>query len=105
MRLRQIVYRPTAHEDLRVIGRWFSARVSREFATTYLLRVRERIETLSYGSERGTLRHDLRRGLRIVAIMKSITVAFIVTDDTVVILRVFYGGQDWEKALSSEDDD
>lgn len=102
MRLRRIAYRPSARGDLRAIGRWFTVRVSREFATSYLQRIRGRIDTLSYGSERGRLRSDLRKGLRIVAIMKSITVAFVVTDDTVIILRVFYGGQDWERALSAD---
>ena len=36
---------------------------------------------------------------RTVGFERRITVAFTVTDDSVVILRLFYGGRDWEERL------
>jgi len=46
--------------------------------------------------ERGIRRDDLRRGLRILGFERRAVIAFLVTADTVTILRVLYGGRDLE---------
>jgi toxin ParE1/3/4 len=46
--------------------------------------------------ERGTRRPDIRPGLRIIGFRGRVTVAFEVLDGSVVILGIFYGGQDFE---------
>lgn len=50
---------------------------------------------------RGTRRDDLMPGLRIVPFKRRTAIAFTIDDDarTVRILRVFYGGQDYESVL------
>ena len=50
---------------------------------------------------RGTKRDDLRKGLRIVPFKKRTAIAFEVDDvqRVVTILRVFYGGQDYESVM------
>jgi len=101
MRRREIVYLPTANADLREIAAWMADRTSVAFAVEYVERIQQRIETLSYGSERGTLRGDVRPGLRAIGLMKSVTLAFFVEEDAVVIVRVLYGGQDWQSELSA----
>ena len=45
------------------------------------------------------MRDDLRPGLRITGFRRRVTVAFSVDEDRVMILRLFYGGQDWERAF------
>ena len=55
-------------------------------------------------SERGTARNDVREGLRITGFKRRVTIAFNVTESQVVILRLFYGGQDWETALGDDPD-
>jgi toxin ParE1/3/4 len=45
---------------------------------------------------RGSLREHIRPGLRIVGFERRISVAFIVEDNEVVILRLLYGGQQFE---------
>jgi toxin ParE1/3/4 len=50
-------------------------------------------------SERGTLRNDIRKNLRIVGFEKRVTVAFTVNSSSVFILRIFWGGQNWQKIL------
>ncbi|WP_348626490.1 hypothetical protein [Mesorhizobium sp. LNJC384A00] len=42
----------------------------------------------------------MRPGLRIVGFERRLTVAFTVEGDQVVILRVFYGGVNWEDELA-----
>ncbi|WP_345894238.1 type II toxin-antitoxin system RelE/ParE family toxin [Lichenifustis flavocetrariae] len=63
----------------------------------------ERLEAFCLGfdlaSERGHRRDDIRPGLRIIGFEKGITVAFMVDDVQVSILRLFSKGQDWETAL------
>lgn len=54
---------------------------------------------LSLFPERGTRRDDLRAGLRILGWRRRVSIAVVVEPETVLILGVFYGGQDWERAL------
>lgn len=54
--------------------------------------------------ERGTQRNDIRPGLRTTGYRHRATIAFEVTSDTVNILGVYYGGQDYEADLRDEHD-
>jgi plasmid stabilization system protein ParE len=49
--------------------------------------------------ERGTKRDDIRQGLRTMGFERRATIVFQVRRSEVVIIRVFYGGQDYERAL------
>ncbi len=48
---------------------------------------------------RGMMRDDIRPGLRITHYRGRAIIAFSVLDDTVSIIGIFYGGQDYEAAL------
>lgn len=52
--------------------------------------------------ERGSLREHIRPGLRIVGFERRVSVAFVVEEDEVVILRLLYAGRQLERA-SDED--
>jgi toxin ParE1/3/4 len=52
--------------------------------------------------ERGTRRDDIRLGLRTIGFERRATIVFQVTRAEVVIVRIFYGGQDYERALRGE---
>jgi toxin ParE1/3/4 len=43
---------------------------------------------------------DLAPGLRVTGFERRVTILFTVTVEEVVILRVFYGGVDWEPLLA-----
>lgn len=58
----------------------------------YLERIEAYCRTLSAFPERGTLRDDLRPGLRLVGFEKRVTIAFRVMPGRVMIYRVLYGG-------------
>lgn len=65
----------------------------------YLDRVEAFVRSLSFGSERGTRRDDVRPGLRTVGFERRLTVAFVVDDNSVTVLRVFGAGRDWESSF------
>lgn len=64
-------------------------------------RIRAFVRGLKDTPYRGTMRDDLRPGLRIVPFEKRAAIAFEIDDEsrTVTVLRVFYGGQDYEAVL------
>lgn len=55
--------------------------------------------TLRTFPEKGTRRDDIRRGLRTMGFERRATIVFQVRKTDVVIVRIFYGGQDYERAL------
>ena len=63
--------------------------------------IQEYIKEMHNTPHRGTKRDDLRPGLRMVPFRKRTTIAFEIDDTAMVvtILRVFYGGQDYEAVM------
>lgn len=96
MKQRAIIYAAKAGDDLDWIYETIADTSSASTADRYDQRIRAFCESLDYGSERGSRRDDLRLGLRVVGFERRVTVAFIVEPHQVVILRVFYGGANWE---------
>jgi toxin ParE1/3/4 len=64
-------------------------------AMRYIERVERFVAGLSVGSERGHLHSDVRPGLRIIGFERRLTIASLVDDDRVTVLRVLRAGQDW----------
>lgn len=96
---RTVTYAPEAEEDLLSLFDHIADAASEAVAAGYLGRVKVWLEGFSTASERGTRRDDIRPGLRIVGFERRLTMAFTVTNGTVVILRVFSGGQNWSAQL------
>jgi toxin ParE1/3/4 len=55
--------------------------------------------------KRGTRRDDIRPGLRTMGFERRATVVFQVSKDELVIVRIFYGGQDYEGALHGKNEE
>ncbi|MGB5086386.1 MAG: type II toxin-antitoxin system RelE/ParE family toxin [Methylocystis silviterrae] len=68
-------------------------------ALAYVERLRAFCDRLDYASERGMRRDDIRPGLRIIGFERRVTAAFMVEAERVVVLRLFYGGANWEDAF------
>ena len=67
-----------------------------ERAIGYIDRIEDCCRNLAAFPKRGIRRDDLRRGLRILGFERRAVIAFLVTADTVTILRILYGGRDLE---------
>lgn len=94
MRKRGIRYSPEALHDLAQLGGFLSRNVSPAVSRRFLARVRAAIRKLEYGSERGTVRIP-EKGIRVIGILPTVSVPFSVDEDTVIIHRVLYYGQNW----------
>ncbi|MCR6672682.1 type II toxin-antitoxin system RelE/ParE family toxin [Devosia ginsengisoli] len=105
MRKRRVVLAPEALADLAAISTWLREEASAAVAQRYLARIKKRLAGLAHASERGTVRDDVAKGLRVIGIAASASVAFRVQDDRVTVLRVVYGGQNWQSVLTTESDD
>lgn len=99
MKQYQVIFAPEARDDLFALYDWIAAAASPDTALSYL----ERIETYCLGfkhaAERGTRRDDIRPGMRIVGFERRVTIAFSVMEERVTILRIFYGGRNWEEIM------
>jgi toxin ParE1/3/4 len=96
---RPVGWSPSARNDLQQIHDYISDAGSPVNALRFIERIAVYCETLDYASERGQRRDDIRPGLRVVGFERRVAIAFEVDDERVTILRIFYGGVDWERAL------
>ena len=79
------------------IAAWIAAEVNLDTALRFVEEVERACETLDLGAERGTERPDLRPGLRAIGFRRRVTIVFRVTEKRVDVLRISYGGRDWER--------
>jgi len=97
-----VVFSPEAEEQLADLYRHIAAATSPDVAARYTEAIVSYCESLHTFPLRGTVRDDVRRGLRITNYRKRTVIAFDVADDLVSIVGVFYGGQDYETTLNDE---
>ncbi len=87
---------PEAQSDLVEIHGYVEARSgSTVTADRYIERIDGFLSSFEVFPERGSPRHEIRPGLRIIGFERSASVAFMVEDDDVVILRVLTGGREF----------
>jgi len=93
---RRVMFTPEARFDLFEIYDWIAAKAGFQIAISYIERIEAYCLGFELASERGHRRDDISLGLRIVGFERRVTIAFAVDDDRVTVLRLFYGGQNWE---------
>lgn len=101
----RVVFSPEAEEQLAVLYRYIAAAASPEIAARYTEAVVTYCESLRTFPHRGTMRDDVRPGLRITNYKKRAVIAFDVGTELVSIIGVFYGGQDYETILQDDLED
>jgi toxin ParE1/3/4 len=75
---------------------WIAERAGDDVALGYVRRLESYCQGFETASQRGRRRDDIRPGLRITGFERRVAIAFVVESDTVIILRLYYGGQDWQ---------
>jgi toxin ParE1/3/4 len=89
----KVVFSRGATKDLDEILIYLAPRMGVSGALAYSERIRVYCLGLASFPKRGTQRSEVRSGLRLVGYHRKATVAFVVTDDTVMILRIFARGR------------
>jgi len=97
LKRRTVSFTPEARRDLLAIGDWIAERAGVDVALDYIERLESYCNGLEYAGERGRPRNDLRPGLRMVGFERRVAITFVVSDDHVTILRLYYGGQNWSR--------
>lgn len=100
----RVVFRREAIQHLEELYDYIADAGSPENAALYTEAIVTYCEGLIDFPHRGSVRDDIRPGLRTIGYRKRVVIAFTVLDDTVVILGIFYGGRDHETLLAEADD-
>jgi toxin ParE1/3/4 len=101
LKTRRVQFSPEAKQDQFQLCDWIASASSAVVAARNADRLEKECLALNLASERGHRRDDVRPGLRIVGFERRVTIAFEVSSDTVTILRLFYGGRNWEEQFES----
>jgi plasmid stabilization system protein ParE len=97
---RPVRFAPHAEDDLAGLFDYIAAAASPEIAGRYVDELIAYCETIATFPDRGTLRDDIRPGLRTTAFRGRVVIAYATIDDAVVILAIYYGGRDYETLLT-----
>lgn len=97
-----VVFSPEATEQLVALHGYIAAAASSDIATRYTEAILSYCESLRTFPHRGTVRDDVRPGLRVTNYKKRTVIAFDVDGQKISIIGIFYGGQDYETILRDD---
>jgi toxin ParE1/3/4 len=100
-----VVFAPEAEAQLADLYHYIAKEASPKIAFEYTSAIIEHCEKLHSLPHRGTPRDDIRPGLRVTHYKRRTVIAYAVEREQVLILGVFYGGQDFESALATDPED
>lgn len=99
-----VLFTPEAQQQLGDLETHIAGIGSPTVAARYVDSIVDYCENLQTFPHRGTRRDDLRPGLRTLGFRRRVTILFEVADDTVNVIGVYYGGQDYEAALRDSEE-
>ncbi len=97
-----VIFTRRARGHLRSLKAYISKQSYPSRADAYTARILDYCEGLSTFPMRGTKRDDIIDGLRLIGFERSATIAFVVTENQVIIEGVFYRGRSVEKQLKGK---
>ncbi len=95
----RVSFRPAAEADLMGLYTYIAEEAGRVRAGAYIDRIEAACLALETMPRRGRPRDDIRPGLRTMSFERRATIVYQVKGAEVVIIRIFYGGQDYERSL------
>lgn len=107
MNLYTVAFAPEAEEQLAALYHYIAAAASPVIAERYTSAIITHCEEMHAVPNRGTRRDDVRLGLRITNYKRRTVIAFAVDDANlkVTIIGIYYGGQNYEVALQTDEDE
>lgn len=95
----KVTFRPQAEADLFGLYRYIADEAGHAIAGGYIDRIEAACLALETFPQRGTRRDDIRPGIRTTGFERRATIVFRVIAREVIIVRIFYGGRDYERIL------
>lgn len=95
----KVHFTPEARDQLEKLEIHIAGAGSPIVAAHYVDSIVDHCEKLQTFPHRGTRRDDLGPGLRTLGFRRRVTILFEVSGDTVNIIGIYYGGQDYEAAM------
>ena len=97
-----VVFLAEAEGDLNNLFDYIADQSGALRAQNYIGRIEAACAKLSSFPNKGAPRDDLLPGLRTLSFERRALVVYRVENTTVFVLRVFYGGRDYERELTGE---
>ena len=97
-----IVLTRRARDQLDYLYDYIATAASPNTALRFVDAIYAQFEPLRDFPVAGTARDDIRPGLRTIGFRRRVTIAFMIQPNEVLIVGVFYGGQDFERILADD---
>ncbi len=99
----EVLFTPEAEADLLELYDYIADHSSADRALGYIERIEVWSDSLQTFPERGVVRNDIRPGLRVLSFDRRVSIAFQVTPEAVIILRILYAGRDVSGAFDESE--
>jgi toxin ParE1/3/4 len=99
----RVVFTPLAIRQIDELHAGISQKAGERIADAYIERIVAYCLSFSTFPRRGQKRDDLLPGLRTIGFERRVTIAFVATEDLVLIEGVFYGGRDFEAGFRGDE--
>ena len=97
---RKVVYSRRTQQQLSDLYEWIADQTGfPDRAESFVSSILRRCAELADSPHIGTARDDIRPGLRTMGFRRRVVIAFAVTDKTIEVVGVYYGGRDYERQL------
>ncbi len=93
---------PKAEEELNALYDTIAENAGPAIAWNFVSGIRDFCSKLSDVPQRGTERVELMPGLRIIGYRRSVSLAFAIEPETVIILGIFYAGRNFTAEMLEE---
>lgn len=95
-----VVLSENAISDLETIGAYILENSGSEnIANDFADRIKARCESIGNAPRGGRSCDDIEPGLRTVPFEHSAVIAYVIENDAVLIINIFYGGRDYEALM------
>ncbi len=101
----RVVFAPEAEEQLAELYRYIAQSATPYTALNYTENVIGYCESLEQFPHRGNRRDDILPGLRVTNYRKRTVIAFMLHEETVTVVGIWHGGQDYESDLPANEAD
>ena len=99
----RVVYSRRAHRHLRNLYDWIVDAGAPDRADRFASSIYDFCDELSDFPHIGIGREDLLPGMRTIAFRRHTTIAYIVSEETIEVHGVYYGGRNFEDLILSEE--